>query len=79
MPETYGSEEERKAADEIRQGFVKFMRTDFHSKYTTSVTAFINWYLNTYTAARYWIGYKDSLKEMFFIIDRIQEWRNSVA
>lgn len=79
MPETYGNEEERKAADEIRHGFVKFMRTDFHSKYTTSVTAFVNWYLNTYTAARYWIGYKDSLKEMFFIIDRIQEWRNSVA
>lgn len=79
MPETYGNEEERKAADKIRQGFVKFMGTDFHSKYTTSVTAFVNWYLNTYTAARYWIGYKDSLEEMFFIIDRIQEWRNSVA
>ena len=29
--------------------------------------------------AKYWIAYKDSLKEMFFIIDRIQEWRNSVA
>lgn len=79
MPETYGNEEERKAADEIRQGFVKFMRTDFHSKYTTSVTAFVNWYLNAYTDARYWIAYKDSFEEMFFIIDRIQEWRNSVA
>lgn len=79
LPELYGTDKEREAAKEIRNGFIKFMGTDFHSKYTTSVTAFVNWYVNTYDDAKYWIAYKDSFEEMFFIIDRIQEWRNSVA
>lgn len=79
LPELYGTDKERDTANEIRNGFIKFMGTDFHSKHTTSVTAFVNWYVNTYDDARYWIAYKDSFEEMFFIIDRIQEWRNSVA
>lgn len=79
LPELIGAEEECKVAGEIRDGFIKFMRTDFHSQYTHSVTAFINWYVNAYTDARYWIAYKDSFTEMFFIISRIQEWRNAVA
>ena len=79
LPELIGTEEECKVAGEIRTGFIKFMGTDFHSQYTTSVTAFVNWYVNTYTDARYWIAYKDSFTEMFFIISRIQEWRNAVA
>ena len=79
LPELEGAEVERKIAGEIREGFIKFMGTDFRSKYTTSVTAFVNWYVNAYTDARYWIAYKDSFDEMFFIIDRIQEWRNAVA
>lgn len=79
LPELCGTDKECETAGEIRNGFIKFMGTDFHSKYTTSVTAFVNWYVNTYTDAKYWIAYKDNFEEMFFIIDRIQEWRNSVA
>ena len=79
LPELIGTEEECKVAGEIRTDFIKFMGTDFHSQYTTSVTAFVNWYVNTYTDARYWIAYKDSFTEMFFVISRIQEWRNAVA
>lgn len=79
LPKLWGSEEEIKAAEDIREMFIGFMNTGFNSQYKQSVTAFINWYVNAYTDARYWIAYKDSFTEMFFIIDRIQEWRNAVA
>lgn len=73
-----GSEEELEAAARARLRFVEFMHDEFKTKYQHSVVAFVKWFLQKHTDARYWIAYEDDLTDMFGIVDAIQQWRAGV-